>query len=577
MLNLHDPDFRAAIWEAHNDRCAYSQENLRYIDMDIEHIVPKSLKLQPEKLVTYLKEIGENEDFDLDSVYNLIPINSKVNQRKNNSLLPKKRAIYFLTLAESKAEKVMGIYDKNKKRKKFDKVVRDVWFYVNQGVESPEKIYNRITNDHEIFETKRICNQTFYLNNKDYVSFKARIPDSFEKDRMGFCEISFRSLKIRDATFYVEHSEILKVLFTGLDTDPLLGLRRFILPLENDEYLLTLNQVSFTLTKLEVEQLCSILDDFSEVYIKALEKIEDTMQVKYFRKSRSDTTEIGYRLIKVNHAFWRELVKFACNHDSGDGSSDWHIFDQNENYIKVFTSNQDKFCDGYHVFLEPEHEINHFNPNDELWIVWIPPSSNWGSINNRERWDALYTYNWLVYDLIPEVVRNIENVGISDFYINNYDLYKSGYKAVRDVLLSDYTQKELCKFIEDIRSYYIGSDTKHYLTKEEIVDLYSAVELCLLRTPYHSAFIESRLMLGKTFYHQEHNLIDVICKHKATLENGVYSSWTIENIMRCLVVPLNSEKSDLSYSEIKTIVSYLYPFFERMKLEKLKNRLKEGF
>jgi hypothetical protein len=576
-INVHDPDFREAIWKAHNKKCAYSQENLRYIDMDIEHIIPKSLKYQPEKLIRYLQEIGENEDFDLDSVYNLIPINSKVNQRKNNSLLPKKRAIYFLTLAEGKAEKVMENYDKNKKRKKFDKVVRDVWFYVNQGVESPEKIYNRISNDYEIFETKRICNQTYYRNNKDYVSFKARIPDSFEKDKMGFCEISFRSLKIRDATFYINHPEIVKSLFTGLHTDPNLGLRKFILPLENEEYLLTLNQVNFTLTKLEVEQLCSIVDDFSEFYIKSLEKIEDTMQVKYFEKSKRDTIGTGYRLIKVNRVFWRELVKFAYNHDSGEGSSKWHIFDQNQNYIKVFTWNQNKFCDGHHVFLEPEIETNHFDPYDELWIVWSPPSSNWGSINNRERWDALFTYNWLIHDLIPEVVRNLEDVNIRECYMNNNDLYESGYKMVRESLPSVYTQKEITKFVEELQSHYFGPDKYYFLTKEEIVGLYSAVELCLLRTPYYPTYIYPRLMLGRTFDFPNDNLIDGICKHKETLEDGVYSSWTIENIMRCLVVPLGSEKSDLSYSEIKTIVSYLHSFFERMKLEKLIERLKDGF
>jgi hypothetical protein len=580
-FNVHDPDFREAIWEAHNKKCAYSQENLRFIDMDIEHIVPKSLKYHSEALSKYLEEIGENEDFDLDSINNLLPVNSKVNQRKNNSLLPKKRAIHYLTLAESKAKKVMENYHRKRKRRKFDKVIRDVWFYVNQGIESPEKIYDKISNDHQVFETTRSCYEDAYFNSKDFVSLRADLPTSPEEK--GWCEVSFRSLKIRDTTLRFDHFDILDTLFTGLNTNPSLGLRRFAYPCKNGEYLITFKQVSFSLTEVETEQLCSILDDFASIYLKALVKIEDVLQVKYFNKSNRSRLE--YRLIKVKRAFWKELVEFAYEHNYHNGSTEWHIFSDSRNVIIVFTPEKDhRFNSGHHVFLRAESDSvwfeDYFTPNDEVWITWGPPSEDYGNyldtMNNRERWDALFTYNWLIYELIPKVIEKRKLSRINEFQIKYHGFYESGFTKVRENSFIELNQRELSNFMDELLTYYAGSKTNYYLSKDEIVGLYSAIELCLSRTPY-SFELMSCLFIEAEFKRGNSGLMDNIRRYKETLKDGVYSYWKIENAMRCLDSPLSLEKSDLSVAEIKEIVNLLDPFFERMKRGKLIQRLKDGF
>jgi hypothetical protein len=100
---------RAAIWHAHDHRCIYCTEFVTFADLDIDHVIPSYLKEQPEELAKLLDEYGLDNEFDVDSLLNLVPSHRHCNLQKKSQILPKSRAIHFLSIAESKFNKACKI------------------------------------------------------------------------------------------------------------------------------------------------------------------------------------------------------------------------------------------------------------------------------------------------------------------------------------------------------------------------------------------------------------------------------------------------------------------------------------
>jgi hypothetical protein len=100
---------RAAIWRAHEQRCIYCTELVAFADLDIDHIIPARLKDRPEELSSILKDYGLQPDLDVDSMLNLVPSHRHCNLQKKGLVLPKNRALHFLSIAESRYDKACEI------------------------------------------------------------------------------------------------------------------------------------------------------------------------------------------------------------------------------------------------------------------------------------------------------------------------------------------------------------------------------------------------------------------------------------------------------------------------------------
>ena len=85
-FNIHDPLFRRALWEAHNKRCAYSGEPIRFSDLQVEHIIPQKQFEQSEKLKSLLEGLGLPEDFHMDQPENLLPTLGFANRQKSDHI-----------------------------------------------------------------------------------------------------------------------------------------------------------------------------------------------------------------------------------------------------------------------------------------------------------------------------------------------------------------------------------------------------------------------------------------------------------------------------------------------------------
>lgn len=112
-LDIHDPFFRQALWQAHNKRCAYTGEPIRFSDLQVEHIIPQRLFEHPDDLKSLLADLGLPGDFHKGQPKNLLPTSGFANRQKSDkiNLVQIKHA---LNTAQGKLSDVKVIYNRIK-------------------------------------------------------------------------------------------------------------------------------------------------------------------------------------------------------------------------------------------------------------------------------------------------------------------------------------------------------------------------------------------------------------------------------------------------------------------------------
>jgi hypothetical protein len=100
---------RIAIWTAHSKRCAYCEEPLKYTDLEIDHIIPRSLGKKPKELQNLLVQLSLQANFDLDSLENFLPAHGGCNFRKKASVFSEANTRFFLEIAQVKLGTVRSL------------------------------------------------------------------------------------------------------------------------------------------------------------------------------------------------------------------------------------------------------------------------------------------------------------------------------------------------------------------------------------------------------------------------------------------------------------------------------------
>jgi ATP-dependent DNA helicase RecG len=440
-----------------------------------------------------------------------------------------------------------------------------------------------------IFDNSRNIVGNSYSFSKKLVSISAFFPEY--PDINGSCLISFA--RIKDCLITFNHEEILNTLFTGLYTEVSLNLRGFIVGkglYDENIYYVQLGNNRIPLFIEELVELCEIIDDLSYYYLKCLSEIEDKLGTYYFDKS--SYRKNGYRLININRNIWRLIIEFISEHDYENGDSPWHIFDASEGMIKVYTKKQEKrYNSGYHVLLYPEAKENEYYgsfkyPDQEMSIIWEPMQELVGqntleNFNLRRFWNAEVTHNWIIEELIPQVIYYFSNINrkkrlftrfkelsfdefISKFKISNYARSKKVREYIN--LESIRTIEQLLFLTENMQSFFNGRGmNKLFLLKNEISPLYLAIMLCLKHTPLDNyEYIIGNLRFDRCGAISD--LFESLDNYTRSIQDGIISSFTIDTALRCLVVPLRDYKSYLNEEQIITICEYLKPLYKKQML-----------
>lgn len=146
---------RAAIWQAHGQRCIYCTELVPFSDLDIDHVIPRSLLDRQQQLVHLKEEYGLSETFDVDGLGNLVPSHRHCNLQKLGQILPKNRALHFLSIAEAKAAKAQKIETEIKRQIERDHVTMLLQVALDEGLLSPGQmttILREYSKGRDIFE-----------------------------------------------------------------------------------------------------------------------------------------------------------------------------------------------------------------------------------------------------------------------------------------------------------------------------------------------------------------------------------------------------------------------------------------
>lgn len=131
---------RVALWEAHNKRCIYCDEPIRFGDLEIDHIIPESVLSSPRELDRIIQEYGLTSNFEVESYYNWVPCHRRCNLKKSGYVLSRNRALVFLEQAQRLQPKVTRLEKVYSKRQETDKMLVALAINVERGLISADQV-----------------------------------------------------------------------------------------------------------------------------------------------------------------------------------------------------------------------------------------------------------------------------------------------------------------------------------------------------------------------------------------------------------------------------------------------------
>lgn len=157
-----DTSTRFALHEAYQEKCFYCSKPVDWISLHIDHLIPESI--DEHKLQDIKAEFDLNEDFEINSIVNLVPSHSTCNQRKNDELFSKNTVLFYLEITKSKEIIIKSKIDKLKLDKNKNKITSKL----NIALEN-----NLIQTD----EIELILSQ---IKNNKWKEIEIKIPNAFE-------------------------------------------------------------------------------------------------------------------------------------------------------------------------------------------------------------------------------------------------------------------------------------------------------------------------------------------------------------------------------------------------------------
>lgn len=118
---------------------------LRFIDFEIEHIIPRSLSDNRAEWQRVVREWGLPADFEVESDLNRMAACGGCNRRKAGELLP--NVGMLLKLAEKRAPKVRELREEKLTDRKHQKLLAEVKRGLDQGIQFRQDIYSLLDPD----------------------------------------------------------------------------------------------------------------------------------------------------------------------------------------------------------------------------------------------------------------------------------------------------------------------------------------------------------------------------------------------------------------------------------------------
>ncbi|MFC9709279.1 hypothetical protein ACFTRD_14130 [Paenibacillus sp. NPDC056933] len=572
---------RAALYLEYEGNCFYEGMRIRFNDMHIDHIIPESIS--KESLQDIISCLGLPEDFNVNSLYNLVPCSPNVNQVKNKNQYPTNFLGHCIFNETSK--KVEGVkkrIDQLSKEFKSDKDVARLIARLNisDNKRELENVYNALSKE-KPFDIKRVVEKRgrFYSFERSFsnVRLAGQIPTY--PDMKGNCMITFSNLRLRDCMITLSHSQIMEQLFEGAHTDLNNKLRSFIIyseEIDPDIYYVTLVNIRLPLEKDEVIQMLEIIDDFYDLYMEECKKFYEVFRRDFFINGDKKKNDI--RLFKIKKDLWYLIREFSRKFDYENGNSDWHIFDAHGSILKVY----DQTAGDFRVFIFPQSEqVEYFVYNeDEVWLVWTDDyfiNSSLESFKTNHHWGPFFTYQWLINELIPQVMYWHENQNKKVL-----KKQKSLNEFKNSFLISDYvsflheseSNDKLSVRASDLQEFFHIRPHNVYQIKG-----LSKVYECLIEIINKSNLSESEFYyisgkLGVREFQTKELLIQGISELMFQSEQErVISSSSLDLIYRCMVVVLRDCNNSMNDHDRNQLIEKLQFQYDLLTQERIREEI----
>jgi hypothetical protein len=406
--------FRYAFYMAYSCKCQYSDEVMKFSEMELDHIIPKYLKNKREELLQIIKNLNLPEEFDVESVYNILPVKTSLNRKKG------KAQIGVISIYLSKAAEMASKVLENHKQFVDEKITLRTITKVVEQIEnkafSEEEVLNIITKETSHFEPdekhKEGTYYGSYYKSTSRISLNGFLPNLLN-DKTGGCCILFKSFQLRGLNMTLSYNDVLDLHNRKkINSERDIPINKEQFPKFENQYLFSYNNVSFLNTAEELEEFYEVIEAYAEKITASYEKINRVLGTHGFEHSEKSG---GYRLGKISRRLWHMMLDFANEYDFDKGKSKWHIFDARGPMLMVSSNgNNSKYDPCFHARLIPEQVeseglLDFGKYNSEIWLVWdnmSPRAINdeLDAYSERRMWNASITYNWLTTEFIPYVV-----------------------------------------------------------------------------------------------------------------------------------------------------------------------------
>lgn len=567
----NDPVVRMAIWVSYKYQGTYTPHPIDDIhDLVIDHIIPE--KVNSEIFEEIKSQLELPEDFKLNSLKNYMPTIAQYNGLKSNDMLPRYLMERALNLARKKEVEINDFIDKFIKKVEFIEATTLIKFN-SENIEDLEKLLFTLLDEPETWEESEWNtggNNKWYDYTKSRVKLNGMLPN--EEDLSGYCVFSFRTLKIMGVVIEVDDKEIIERFIEGMETPIESGFRKFITYIKNDNVGIRLGKTLIELKMDETKELCDIIDAYCKEYLKRLQILEDKYKsINFF----SDNEE--YRLIKISWELWRALIDFQNEHDVDSSiKSPWNIFDRSHFQLKVYTKNHDFYGDGYHSIVTFKKDVNsdffgQLPTKNEGWIVWnknnVDSSYRKEIISKENKWDCEMTFNFLIEELIPEVIYNFSKKD-KKIRLNTRSSFNKAFKIdnygwIRKVPFIE-RAKNIDELLECVKrlQHFFSIHSRIYINKINYVELLKALFVVYSNTKSAPiGYLRSKFDIFKEpAIGEVANQINIFIDHYDE-EKMKHSSFEV--YFRCFMACIDEGMCTLTGIQLDEIIKGLKPFIDQ--------------
>jgi hypothetical protein len=563
QVNKNQEITRRAIWKSYNEKDFYTGRPLEYVDMEIDHVIPISSKELIKEFIQYNDENKVIEDFDINSLYNLVPVSRKTNRDKSNNEFVLGNVLFYYQRTKIQKVKIEKLI-KNMKNSRMEDDISSKFKIVvekQKNKRETDNLIDFIMNEESYYTEK----EAVYKTNNDLmlekftkrVGILAKLPvlDDVETS----CKLFFKTREIQGCIIELDNKTVLSSLFDGLSSECYYRARSYV-KIEMNEHdekyaVLSLGNNKIKLDIDDFTEFCEVIDCYGKNYITRVKDIESELGTsKYKPSSRKN----HYQIFHMDTKSWRKLIDFGRKHDSYKGVGKWDLFEPNGHFIKVFTEVGHKMYDrGYHAFFDSEYaqDIIHYPDmtNSDRIITWglIPELDRSKEIifDKRKTWNADYAIMWFEKEFSYRVLKK--------------QMCKEVYNDLMYIEIKNKkVDSELIKYVlSELQRHFYGRPDKSYLIKKN--DLQSLYDFILTGVSKNKRlnlhYCSSNL---RVYVDSKEAFISEIEKLKLLSHHKVIWSFEIDLMFRSALSAYENTYKKLTSYEAKEILDQLKIFIE---------------